>query len=173
MSSREDRETAGRAVFGKIIAEEVARLTGAIRKQVEPNLEAGEHIIGVLGDGTRIGKVMRTETPRTADITDEDALVQWILDNRPDEIIPTIRPSYLEYLRAQVKAHGHAYDLASGEVIPGIEPGVGTPAYKAVPTDEGRELVRSRLAELIGGGLLELPTARGVRDGEPPAAAAG
>ncbi|MCW2902241.1 MAG: hypothetical protein JWO67_4506 [Streptosporangiaceae bacterium] len=159
MSSQNDREMAGRAVFGKILFEEIGKLTSAIRKNVEPNLEPGEHVVGVLGDGTRIGKVMLTEAPKTADVTDQDALVQWVLDNRPDEIVPAIRPSYMEFLREQVKKHGHAFDPVSREVIPGIELGQGTPAYKPVPTDEGRELVRSKLSELIAGGLLELPAA--------------
>lgn len=157
MSTAEEREMAGRAVFGKIIADEVGTLIKQVRQHVEPNLEAGEHVVGVLGDGTRIGKVMRTETPKTALVTDEDALVQWILDNRPDEIVPAIRPSYLEALRMQVKEHGHAFDPASGEIIPGIEPAEGTPSYRVMPTSEGRELVKSRLADLIAGGLLALP----------------
>jgi len=157
VSSAEDRSNAGRAVFAKIVADEVGSLSRQVRQHVEPTLEPGEHLIGVLGDGTRIGKVMRTETPKTALVTDEDALIRWILENRPDEIVPSIRPSYLEALRLQVKEHGHAFDPTSGEIIPGIEPGEGTPSYRVVPTAEGRELVKARLAELIAGGLLALP----------------
>jgi len=159
MSTAEERALAGRAVFAKIVADEVGSLIRQVRQHVEPNLEPGEHIVGVLGDGTRIGKAMRTETPKTALVTDEDALVHWILENRPDEIVPSIRPSYLEALRLQVKEHGHAFDPTSGEIIPGIEPGDGTPSYRVVPTQEGRELVKARLSELIAGGLLALPPA--------------
>jgi hypothetical protein len=157
MASQKDRELAGRAVFAKILSEEVASLVGAIRKHVEPNLAPGEHVVGQLGDGTRIGKVMVTEQPVTVDIVDEDALVHWILEHRPDEIVPAIRPSYLAYLRDQVKKHGNAFDPESKEIIPGLALGSGTPAYKPVPTEEGRAMVRSKLSELIAGGLLELP----------------
>jgi len=157
MSSQGDRELAGRAVFAKILSEQVAGLVGAVRKHVEPNLEPGEHVVGQLADGTRIGKVMRTETPVTVDVIDEDALVQWILDNRPDEIVPAVRPSYMDHLRAQVKKHGYAFDPVTGEIIPGLKIGQGTPAYRPVPTDEGRALVQAKLSELIAGGFLELP----------------
>lgn len=159
MASQEDREMAGRAVFAKILSEQVAALVGAVRGKVEPNLAPGEHVIGQLGDGTRIGKVMVTETPVTVDVVDQEALINWILEHRPDEIVPAIRPAYMDSLRDQVKKHGHAFDPESKEIIPGLALGSGTPSYKPVPTNEGRALVRAKLGELIAAGQLELPAA--------------
>lgn len=156
MSTDEDRSMAGRSIVAKVLAEEARKLGDHVRQMVEPALEPGEHLTGQLGDGTRVGKVRRNERATTAAVTDEQALINWILEHRPDEVVPQIRPSYLEHLRAQVKAHGHAFDATSGEVIPGIEAVQGGSSFVVSPSAEGRELIRRRLAEMTGG-LLELP----------------
>jgi hypothetical protein len=163
VSTAEERKLAGRAVFAKIIADEVRAVAEAVKAEVKNRLVPGEHVTATLADGTRIGKVTLTEVPRTADIVDERALIDWLLEHRPDEVVPQVRPSFLEHLRRQVKEHGHAFDETTGEVIPGIELGEGTPGFRPAPSEEGRALVKARLNELLAGGLLELPPAEGRR----------
>lgn len=160
-----DRQLAGRAVVAKVFVESASALSKAVRDVVEPGLEPGEHITAQLGDGTRVGKVRRNERSTVAVTTDEHALLKWVQRNRPDEVqsIPTIRPAFLEYLRKQCKTHGFAFDETSGEIVPGIEAQEGSASYVVTPTDEGRALVKSRLADLIAGGVLELPASESER----------
>jgi len=156
-----DRQLAGRAIVAKVFVEEANRLAKAVRDVVEPGLEPGEHITAQLGDGTRVGKVRRNERSQVAVTTDPDALLKWCQVNRPDEVqlIPTIRPAFLEHLRKQAKEHGYAFDAVSGEVIPGIEGQEGSASFVVTPTAEGRELVKAKLSDLIASGVLELPAA--------------
>jgi len=157
-----DRQLAGRAIVAKVFVEEATRLAKAVRDVVEPGLEPGEHITAQLGDGTRVGKVRRNERSVVAVTTDADALLKWCRKNRPDEVelVPTIRPAFLEYLRKQCKEHGFAFD-AEGEIIPGIEGQEGSASYVVSPSPEGKALIQAKLSDLIASGVLELPAAEG------------
>ena len=154
----DDRTMAGKAVVAKIFVEMATGLSKAVREFVEPGLEPGEHITAQLGDGTRVGKVRRNERSQVAVTTDADALLKWCRANRPDEVelIPTIRPAYLESLRKQAKEHGFAFD-PDGEIIPGIEGQEGSASYVVTPSPEGKALIQARLSDLIAAGVLELP----------------
>lgn len=155
-----DRQLAGRAIVARVFVEQAQALAKAVRDVVEPGLEPGEHITAQLGDGTRVGKVRRNERSQVAVTTDPDALLKWCRLNRPDEVemVPTIRPAFLEYLRKQCKDHGYAFD-PDGEIIPGIEGQEGSAGYVVSPSPEGKALIQAKLSDLIANGVLELPAA--------------
>lgn len=159
--NEDDRQLAGRAIVARVFVEMATGLAKAVRDVVEPGLEPGEHITAQLGDGTRVGKVRRNERSVVAVTTDADALLAWTQQHRPDEVqlIPTIRPAFLEYLRKQAKEHGMAFDETSGEIIPGIEGQEGSASFVVTPSAEGKALIQAKLSDLIAAGVLELPAA--------------
>lgn len=160
-NASEQQITAGRQVFAGILADEVAKLSKAVRAELEPHVEPDTAVAAKLPDGTRIGKVARSKPSTTARVTDERALLAWVKRNHPSEIltVESVNSAYLSKLLGLAKQNGVAYDTATGEVIPGVEQTTGSAAYRPTATDEGRELVLGRLSELIGDGLLALPTA--------------
>lgn len=160
MSSDEQRLLAGRQVVVRVLADEVKQITTDTRAALEPQLDPEEAVVAVLPDGQRVGKVQRAKPAATAAVTDERALLAWVTAHRPDELVRSVRSSYVEALKAQARVHGHAYDPDTGEVIPGVELVEGTSAYRVTVPPEGRAAVLARLREVLSGDLIpQLPPA--------------
>lgn len=160
MTKQEERLNAGRAVVAKVLSEEIADLTQEIRQQVEPSLEPDEKVTATLPDGTKVGAVSRTKVIQSAVITDMAAFTEWVARTHPEEMIkpdPFVRASFLEWIKQTVKRNGAPVDPRSGEIIPGMEIRDGTAMYKVTPTDEGRDVIKARIKNLIGAEMLALP----------------
>lgn len=151
-----ERLNAGRAIVGKVIAEEISKGNKRMRELVEPTLEPGEKVKAQLPGGLVVGSVQRTETPRAVRVN-LTQLMPWVEKNRPDQMTSTIQDAYLTHLMQLCKKHGHAIDESTGEIIPGIELADGTPSFRVTPNEEGRAYILSRLAEIADIGILELP----------------
>jgi hypothetical protein len=156
MSSREDRLLAGRQVFTKVIQSDVKAAFDTTRERLEPLLDADEGIAAELPDGTRIGTVKRSKVKKSPAVVDDEALLAWVTKHRPDELVKSVNPAFLEHLKAQVRKHGHAFDPTTGEIIPGVEMREAAPSYLPQPDPQMVPVVRAKFAELIGNGLLEL-----------------
>lgn len=157
MSTDNPRLDAGRAVLARWLGDEVRALTAATREVVEPQLQPGERVRAELPDGTVIGAVTIGKPAESAVVTDERALLAWVRKNRPTELIEQVNPAYLDQLKRQAKANGDFPVTADGEVIPGIEVRTGSASYRPTVDAAQVPLLRRRLAELVSGGLLELP----------------
>ena len=157
MSAAEDRINAGRAVVLRWLTDEVKEHIAGTRNVLEPRMEPGERIRAELPDGTVIGHVTIGNPSETPTVTDERALLAWVKANKPTEIVESVNPAYVEVLKRQAKAHGHAFDHDTGEVIPGIGLKESAPSYRPTPDKKQVPLLRARLSEVIAGGLLELP----------------
>jgi hypothetical protein len=160
VTTQEERLNAGRAVVAKVLAEEVAGIVKDVRQVVEPSLAPEEKVSATLPDGTKVGTVGRSKVIQVAAVTDMKAFTEWVKANRPDEIIqpePFVRASYLEHVKETAKRHGAPVDEATGEIIPGIELRDGTAMYRVTATDEGREIILSRIKQLMSAELLALP----------------
>lgn len=157
MSTAQDRLLAGRQVFTKVIQADVKAAFDQTRRLLEPLLGADEAIAAELPDGTRVGTVKRSKARKMPAVTDERALLAWVTEHRPDELVQSVNPAYVEYLKSQVREHGHAFDVTTGEIIPGVEMREGSPSYLPQPDPVMVPVLRARLAELIGHGLLALP----------------
>lgn len=160
MTTEQERLNAGHAVVAKVMSEQIADIVKEVRAVVEPSLEPEEKVSATLPDGTRVGTVSRTKVIQTAAVTDMAAFTEWVLKNRPDEIIhpePFVRASYLEHVKESAKRHGKAIDETTGEIIPGIELRDGTAMFRVTPTDEGREVILTRIKKLMGAEMLALP----------------
>lgn len=150
------RTNAGRAVLAKWLAEQSAALVNAARDVVEPSLAPGERITGTLPDGTPIGSVTIGKPAQTASVTDARALLAWVKEHAPTELVVSVNPAYIDQLKKTCKKDGMAH-TPTGEVVPGIELVTGSASYRPTVDPVQEPLIRRRLAELIANGLLELP----------------
>lgn len=167
MSIHDDRIMAGRATFLHWLSSEVAAAKTDVRSAIEPRLEAGERIRAELPDGTVIGAVAIGKAAETPVVTDERALLAWVKANRPTEVVESVNSAYVEVLKRQAKAHGYAYANETGEVIPGIGLRESSPSYRPTVDKDLIPLLRQRLAEIVAGGLFELPAAEKYRETPP------
>lgn len=156
MSTDRDRVTAGKAIVAKVVADDVRKFTAAVRADMENMLGANEAIAAELPDGSRVGTVKRSKPRQSAAVVDPDALLEWVREHRPDELVESVSPAFVAWLVQSAKTHGAAV-LADGTVVPGVEPTVGAPSYLPQVDEGAADLIRARLAELVGGGLLALP----------------
>ena len=157
MSSREDRLMAGKQIFAKVLQSDVKTVFDQTKAELESRIDADEAIAAELPDGTRIGTVKRSKPRESATVTDSAALLAWVKEHRPDELVQSVNPAYIEALKLQVKSHGHAFDPTTGEVIPGVEMAFGNPSFLPQPDKNMVPMIQAKLAELIAGGLLALP----------------
>lgn len=163
MATPEQRTAAGRALFAKVLAEEVAREVKRARAAVEPTLVAGERVKATLPDGRVVGSLLLTEQPESVYVADPEALLEYVRRKRPDEIVVTesIRSSYLEHLKAEAKRqlseeeHGGLVVDKDGEVVPGLELSYGAARYVPTVSAPGRRIIRQTLAKLLGSDLRE------------------
>jgi hypothetical protein len=162
MPDPDQRVAAGRALFLKVLGDDVARLARDARDAVEPTLVAGEKVKATMPDGQVLGTVQLTEAPESVTITDPAALLAFVKRTRPDEVVTReeIRPAFLAHLRAMAReqitedTHGGLVVDGSGEIVPGLALDLGTPRYVPTVTTSGRAAVRAALAALLGGHTL-------------------
>lgn len=154
----ETRLLAGRQLFIRAVLDDVKAADADTRRRLEPLLAADEGVAGELPDGTRIGTVKRSKERRTAVVTDEAALLAWVEKHRPDEVMRSVNPAFVAALKATCKRLGEAVDVTTGEIVPGIEMTTGEPSYLPQLDPATVPMLRKKLAELIAGGLLELPS---------------
>jgi hypothetical protein len=144
---------------GKLISEE---LKGQAEREELEQILAAEDTAKVPvrdADGTELGTATLCGGKDKAKVTNEQALLEWVKEHRPDQLRQVVEPAYIKALLKQADAEGAAADEDTGEVIPGIEI-VETSSYVSVKPNE---LARDRMAELIhDSGLLQLTKARRV-----------
>jgi hypothetical protein len=125
-----------------------------------------EKVAARLPDGTKVATLTYVggEGAPRAQVDDNDALVAWMEANRPDEVevVKTVRPQTLKAIIDAANTHGAAMDPKTGERIPGIGFGTGTPYIQVKfvkgrqPGEGGRDLIR----EAWRSGLLQAPDPR-------------
>lgn len=157
MSIEDDRIDAGRAVVLSWLGRQVRDHSNAVREHLAPKVDPGERITAKLPDGTVIGTVTIGKPAQSPMVVDERALLDWVRENRPDEVVESVRASYVDHLKEQVRKHGHAFDAETGEIIPGIELREGSPSYRPSVDKDAVPVLQARLGEIVGNGLLALP----------------
>lgn len=156
MTEENPRISAGRAVVGKVVAEQLAAGNKAVRNTVEPLMEPGEKMKATLPGGMPIGTVQRTETSKVVRVY-HDELLAWVKANRPDQIIEQVSETYVHHLQEICRKRGVAVDETTGEIIPGVELREGSSSFRITPSSEGREYILLKLRELADIGILDLP----------------
>jgi len=92
----------------------------AALKDVMDALEI-DSLAAKLPDGTKVATLNRAGGNTTAKVTDEGKFFAWVSENRPGEIVQSVRDSYQKaLLEAFDKSHA-LVDPETGEVVPGVE----------------------------------------------------
>jgi len=166
MSTHEERLLAGRQVFIRAIQAEITAVDKDARERLEHLIGVDEKVAAELADGTRIGAVKRTKVSMSARVTDMPALLAWVKEHRPDEVVTTeaVSDAFVKWAKDSTRKHGAPVIEATGEVVPGVELVAGSASY--VPElDEGvLPLLRARYAELVAKGYLALSSAEHDRE---------
>jgi hypothetical protein len=92
----------------------------ALLKDVMDALEI-DSLAARLPDGTKVATLNRAGGNTSARVTDEGKFFAWVQENRPGEVVTSVRDSYRKaLLEAMDKAH-ELIDPETGEVVPGVE----------------------------------------------------
>lgn len=103
-------------------------------------------------DGDRVAKVTKVTPKAKAVVNNESAFLAWVSQNRPDEVVSSVRESYKKSVldRAAFTDDGTAIDADTGEVIPGLTQARGNGYVSTRFEKDGRQ----RLAYALKNGLV-------------------
>ena len=124
------------AVALRVLGDRVKARSDDVKAQLAASLDPGDRKVAALDDATKVGVVSFANGRTSARVTDERALLRWVRDNRPDEIVDMIRGSFLSWLLEDARKRGAAVD-ANGEVIPGVTVTASEPYVSVKPLPEG------------------------------------
>lgn len=118
------RELAQRLAAVTVIADAAKEAKDSLRAELLDALDAvgADSAKALLPDGTEVGKVSITSPVAAIAIADDRAFTAWVADNYPDEIIQTVRESFVKALMSRLTtiADGTIVDPDTGEVPPGL-----------------------------------------------------
>jgi hypothetical protein len=106
-----------------LVADLVAEHKDVLREQMAHAFnELGSDSVKVSVDDEKIGKVSLVEPKAKTFVSDETALLRWVCDERPDEVLMQIRESFKKYLldNVEVLDDGTCVLATTGEIVPGI-----------------------------------------------------
>lgn len=157
-----------RAAVLKALAEEVKTAIEDGKAGLKPVMDTLK--IGTLDaelpDGTQVGEISRAGGTASPKVTDPVKFLGWVEENRPGEVVRSVRESYQKALLEDMKKAGKAVDPATGDVVPGVE-FVPSSEYLVVRyAGEGKEAIRRawQAGRIDLGSMLALPAG-----GEPGA----
>lgn len=138
------------AVLKVRIAEEEKRL----RNQLTTGLVTGAREAGVIDatdpETTALGFVSKRKGATTTKVTSPDALLAWVKERLPWEIVTTeaIRSAFLLRLLDAVKKDGGWVDH-NGQLhdVPGVQVITGDPTLQVKPSEDAARLVAEALAD--------------------------
>lgn len=125
-----------------LVADLVAEHKDNLREQIAQQFELnGSDSVKVSIGDEKIGKVSLVEPKAKATVTDENALFRWVIENREDEIVTEVRPSFKKWLldNVDVLDDGTAVLKTTGEIIPGISARPASPYVSTRFDTDGRE----------------------------------
>lgn len=125
-----------------LVADLVAEHKDNLREQMAQQFELnGSDSVKVSIGDEKIGKVSLVEPKAKATVTDENALFKWVIENREDEIVTEVRPSFKKWLldNVDVLDDGTAVLKTTGEIIPGISARPASPYVSTRFDTDGRE----------------------------------
>lgn len=128
----------------------VADARNALRIELRADMEPGDTKAATLDDGTPLGKVSLTTGAKRPKVTDERALLEWVREHRPDEVVESVRSSFVNAMKESAKEYGAAVVESTGEVVPGIELCESDPYVMVRPASGAGEAIESRWQEVLG-----------------------
>jgi hypothetical protein len=147
-----------RAAALEYLLEKIAKAKAENNAELRKVLMPGDRRMAHLADGTIVGAVTLAKAPVSASVTDPAAFLAWVMDNRPDEIVSTVRPSFQMAVLMAAKKRGVAVDQ-NGEVIPGITVAEGTsslrPTYDPDALPDFMDAIRAHATLAINAGAAD------------------
>lgn len=145
-----ERDLAVRLVALRVLADRVKAADLEVRAQMQAQMVVGDRVTATLHpteeeqSPTVVGHVQLTKGragSTTATVTDEQALLAWVTQHHPTEVVTTesVRRSFLTVLLEAIRNDGGWYDKKTGEqvTLPGVDvisgPD-GTPTLAVKPT---------------------------------------
>lgn len=149
------KHLAQKVTAAKLIADEIKAIGDDAKAELMEEFDAtgADRVTVTDDDGTKLAVVSKGSGRTSAVVADEDAFAAWVEQTYPEAIVKTVDPDVRLRLLNAAKKAGEPVDVATGEVIPGVEIRTGAPYVSARPTPEARERMRDLLAS---SGLLEL-----------------
>lgn len=143
------------AVTWHLILDAVKAQAQAARDRLDEAMAAGNSLRQQAQDtaGTRMGTVGRTGGDVAGEVSDPAALLAWTKAKRPDMIIPTLDPTWVNYLKEAARIYGQAVDPETGEIIPGVRQVNRPYGLRIVPTVDARRAARAMVDGLTTGEL--------------------
>lgn len=128
-------------------------------------VDAGVERVRVADDtGANLGAVSLARGGAKARVTDPVAFAAWVAARYPDELMQVVRPAFMGKVLDAATAASAPVDVATGEVVPGVDIVAGEPYVTVRPTADAKERMRETL---LSSGLLQLPATAQVPDGGP------
>ena len=152
------QEAARTTMAAKLIADVVA----AEHKPVKADLlalmvDAGVERVRVTdATGANLGAVSLARSDAKAKLTDPAAFTAWVAARYPGELMQVVREAFIRKVLDGATAADAPIDVATGEVVPGVELVPGDPYVTVRPAAGARERMRETL---LSSGLLQLPAA--------------
>lgn len=145
-------DRAARLLALRVIKDWIAAEDRKLRDEMCAELVVGERYSGLLDPADKeslLGFVQLTKARETASVVDGEALLAWVEEHCPGEVVTTrsVRPAFVTALLASVKADG-GWISPDGELVDvdGVEVRTGSPTLTVKPTAEADGLVREALA---------------------------
>jgi hypothetical protein len=138
-------------LVSKLVAEDAATFkTGLLALMAD---SGAERVRVTDDDGTDLGAVSITAGRVQAKVTDPKAFAAWVAERYPSELVHLVREAFTRKVLDAAVGAGEPVDMATGEVVPGVEVSVGEPYLTVRPTTAAKDRMRETLRT---SGLLQL-----------------
>lgn len=151
------RDLASRLLALRVVTDWIKSEDRELRAAAAADLVVGERVTGLADPADKesvLGFVQLTKARESWSVTDRDALLDWVAEHAPGELVTVparddVRASFVTVLLDSAKKHGGWLDPATGELVPldgVVECRTGEPVLTVKPTAEADGLVRDALA---------------------------
>ncbi|BBC28664.1 hypothetical protein [Mycobacterium phage PR] len=140
-------QVALRAGVFQVIEREAKAAKEAAKAELVAALPFGDTIAGRYGDEV-LCKASWSKGSSKIVVVNEAALIAWVKEQHPTEIVESVNPAYMKTL----KAVGENVIDGDGEVVPGVEVVTGSPTLSVRSEKNALELV----AEMVAAGRVSL-----------------
>lgn len=141
-------EQATRLALLRVLRDRIGDAYDAERQRLGGELDPADRKAAQMA-GHKIGSVSKTLGRSSVRVSDMDALVAWVRDRYPTEIVETVRESYLSKLKDSAKRHGTAVDESTGEIVPGIQVAIGDPYITVRVDDTAADVIAAHWQDVV------------------------
>lgn len=154
------KELAERALALRLLSDTLRDESKLLAEQVADQMRqlGSDRITVTDADLTELGKLTKNPDRKAWGITDPHAFQEWVKEHRPDMLVHSVNPAFVQWVLAEAKAtDGVVGDPATGQQIPGIglETKVGT--FVVTKSKVARERAAAVVEQMMNAGVAALP----------------